>query len=102
MDLNFMRERSQFWFQLAEEFSKEPLSFEDLICKKYIELGSVTAVAQFLNENAYRKETGTVYKSTDVSNIIKKPSCEGVNPIILNFAKKQYKRAKKYMANCYS
>jgi hypothetical protein len=99
MDLIYMQGRIEFWTKIAEEFSKEPLSFSDYVCRKYIELESVTAVAKFLKENNYRKDNGTIYTSTDVSDILKNKPHESVNKIIFEFARSRYKHAKNYISN---
>lgn len=52
---------------------------EELICKRYLQIGKVDAVLKEVNAAGCRKN-GECYKSTDISGVIKARKVEGLNP----------------------
>lgn len=54
--------------------------FEDLVCKKYIELQNVKKVADFINESGRRNEKGTRFDGKQISEIIR-DSCNSCSKL---------------------
>ena len=59
---------------------------EELICKRYLQIGKVDAVLKEVNAAGCRKN-GEHYKSTDISGVIKARKVEGLNPELHEAAK---------------
>jgi hypothetical protein len=59
---------------------------EELICKRYLQIGKIDAVLKEVNATGCRKN-GEAYKSTDISDVIKAKKVEGVNPELHEAAK---------------
>ena len=70
----------------------EPKGIEEIICKKYVELGQVKKVLEYLNENGYRKDSGSKYINNNISEII---DMADKNNIFANEAKRMLKGARK-------
>ena len=97
MDLKHIESQVEYWSKLAAEFQKPPTGFEDLICKKYLELESVTKVAKYLKESRIFKPSGALYISNDVSAVLKNKTIPNVQPVILEAARNKYRGACKFM-----
>ena len=71
---------------LAVLGSTPETGLEELICKRYLQIGKVEAVLKEVNATGCRKN-GEAYKSTDISDVIKAKKVEGVNPELHEAAK---------------
>lgn len=73
---------------------KEDDSFEEIVFKKYLELESVSKVAEYINFKGYKFNGQRKYISNDISTILRNKKAD-VDPELKEFVYKLYMRHKK-------
>ncbi|MEK5173216.1 hypothetical protein NST63_08485 [Heyndrickxia sp. FSL W8-0496] len=80
------------FIELVETYEAD--TFEKLVIKNYAIIGSVAKVANKLNEEGYRHESGRKYISNDITEIIQsKPTIDELHSLVKDIQKKNITKA---------
>ena len=101
MTLVEIENKIDFLKQVHKILSKKPISTNDLIFKKYIELESIPKVKKYIQAEGIRTSKDTIYQPNDISDIIKSTP-DNIDKFLVTLAHNIFDKNKKVVDKLYN